>query len=66
MLRPTKQLLGSAKPIGPVSLGLDLYILILPIAGVAKLQMPLRRKLGVVLMFLTGFTWVAIVCQKAI
>lgn len=41
-------------PIGSLSLALDVYILILPIAGVSKLQLPLRRKIGVIAVFLTG------------
>lgn len=40
--------------IGSVSLALDVYILILPISGVSKLQLPLRRKIGVMAVFLTG------------
>ena len=35
-------------------LGLDLYILILPIKGVIALQMPTRRKISVCLIFMTG------------
>ena len=43
---------------GSFSLALDIYILVLPTAGVSKLQMPLRRKIGVIAVFLTGFTYV--------
>ena len=42
--------------VGSFSLTLDIYILVLPIAGVSKLQLPLRRKLGVIAVFLTGLT----------
>ena len=35
----------------------DLYILILPLFGVLKLQMSLRRKIGVVLIFMTGLLY---------
>lgn len=35
-------------------LGLDFYILILPIKGVIELQMPTRRKISVCLIFMTG------------
>lgn len=42
-------LVGSA---GGVAI--DLYIVILPIAGVLQLQLPLRRKIGVSLIFMTG------------
>ena len=44
---------------GSFNLALDLYILVLPVAGVGKLQMPLRRKIGVIAIFLTGFTYVS-------
>ena len=35
-------------------LALDVYILVLPIAGLSTLQMPLKRKIGVMMVFLTG------------
>ena len=41
-------------PIAAISLVLDVYILVLPIAGVSKLQLPIRRKLGVIAVFFTG------------
>ena len=37
-----------------VNLVLDLYILILPIVAVVKLQMAPRRKIGIILIFMTG------------
>lgn len=37
-----------------VNLILDLYILILPSIAVAKLQMAPRRKIGIILIFMTG------------
>ncbi|KAI9705072.1 MAG: hypothetical protein M1836_006855 [Candelina mexicana] len=37
-----------------VGLSTDLYLLIVPITAVLQLQLPLRRKVGVVLMFSTG------------
>ena len=33
---------------------IDLFILILPIVAVSKLQLPPRRKLGVILIFMSG------------
>ena len=33
----------------------DFYLLILPIVGVWQLQMPTRRKIGIVTIFATGF-----------
>jgi hypothetical protein len=32
----------------------DIYILLLPISGVIRLQLPRRRKVGVILIFMTG------------
>lgn len=37
-----------------VGLAIDLYVLMLPIIGVSKLQMTLRRKIGVVVVFTTA------------
>lgn len=37
-----------------VGLAIDLYILILPILGVTRLQMSTRRKVGAVLVFLSA------------
>ncbi len=41
-------------PIACVGLGTDLYLLVLPIAAVMQLQLPPRRKVGIILIFLTG------------
>ena len=40
--------------IASVGLILDIYILLLPIAGVSRLQMSRKRKLGVMTVFSTG------------
>lgn len=40
------------------SLLLDVYILVLPIAGVSKLKLTMKRKLGAIAIFLTGGMWV--------
>lgn len=45
-------------PVGSVGLAIDVFILILPIVGVSKLQLPLRRKIGVMAVFLTGLMYV--------
>lgn len=37
-----------------VNVGSDFYILCLPISGVLQLQHPLRRKIGILAIFLTG------------
>ena len=41
-------------PQSAVGLAIDLYILILPIAAVNKLQMAARRKLAIIIVFGTG------------
>lgn len=41
-------------PVAAVGLGIDVYLLILPIIAVMGLQLPTGRKIGVVLVFLTG------------
>lgn len=40
--------------IGYFNIASDLDILLLPISGVIRLQLPIRRKVGVVLIFMTG------------
>lgn len=45
-------------PLAAVGLGIDLYILILPIGGVLQLQMPTRRKIGICLIFVIGILFV--------
>ena len=45
-----------ATPLTTLSLVFDIYIFVLPIAGVMRLQMSLRRKLGISAMFVSGFT----------
>ncbi|KAM0802924.1 hypothetical protein BDR22DRAFT_887254 [Usnea florida] len=41
-------------PVAAVGLAIDMYLLILPITAVMQLQLPTRRKVEVVLIFLTG------------
>ncbi|KAF2228640.1 hypothetical protein EV356DRAFT_537928 [Viridothelium virens] len=42
-------------PITATSFGIDIYTFVLPMLGLAKLKLSGRRKLGVFLVFLTGF-----------
>ena len=44
-------------PVACVGLATDLYLLILPITAVLQLQLPTRRKIGVILIFLTGLMY---------
>lgn len=47
-----------AYPVPAVGLAIDLYILVLPLIGVYKLQLSLRRKFGVFLVFATAIVLV--------
>ncbi len=49
------RVLSLSIPVACMSLVLDFYILLLPIAGVAKLQLPTQKKAWVMAVFLTGF-----------
>lgn len=40
--------------VGYFNLISDFYILLLPISGVIRMQLPKRRKIGVILIFMTG------------
>ena len=44
-------------PLSAVGLFFDIVILVLPIAGVMRLQLPTRRRIGVLLIFLTGLLY---------
>lgn len=46
--------LAMSIPHSCVGLAVDVYILVLPIIAVSKLQMPARRKVGIILLFATG------------
>ncbi len=50
-------ILNFSVPQSCVGLVIDLYILILPILGVSRLQMSPRRKVGVILVFLSGIMY---------
>ena len=39
---------------GIISLVADIYLLVLPIAGALRLQMTWRRKIGILMLFMTG------------
>lgn len=45
-------------PVAAVGLGIDLYLLVLPISVVVQLNLPTRRKIRVILIFLTGLAYV--------
>ena len=46
--------LGLLVPSHTIGFALDLCILVLPLIAVSKLQMPVRKKIGVSLIFMTG------------
>ena len=41
-------------PVSAVGLGVDILLLVLPVRSVFKLQMTRRKKIGLILVFLTG------------
>lgn len=47
-----------ASPWSAVGLGIDLFLLGLPLKAVGKLCLPWRRKVAVGIVFLTGILWV--------
>ena len=49
--------LALSVPVACVELGTDLYLLVLPITAVLHLQLPTRRKVGVIVIFMTGIAW---------
>lgn len=44
-------------PIAAIGLVLDVYILVLPIFGVMQLQLSNKRRLGIIVIFLTGLMY---------
>ena len=55
--RELKSLKTLSIPITAISFAIDVYIFVLPMVGVAKLKLSRRRRLEVVPVFLTGFTF---------
>ena len=51
------------KTLGVVNICSDFYILCVPIAAISKLQLSLKKKLGVMLVFMTGILYVVPWCQ---
>ena len=43
------------KAIGAMNFASDVYILCVPIAAILKLQLSTRKKIGILLVFMTGF-----------
>lgn len=44
----------SVLPLGVWGLASDIYILVLPISGIFRLQLALKRKVGLLMVFMTG------------
>lgn len=53
-LAPTVHYLYVNDALGVFNLVSDIYIISLPVAVVSKLQLPTRRKLGIIMIFMTG------------
>ena len=41
-------------PLASAGVIIDLYIFVLPIAAISKIQLPTRRKIGITIVFMTG------------
>lgn len=54
-----RKILYFSVPYAAVSAGIDLYILVLPIAAVLQLKLATKRKIGIVLIFMTGSLYVS-------
>lgn len=54
--REFKSLKDLSIPITATSFGIDIYVFVLPMLGIAKLKLSPRRRFGVTIVFLTGFT----------
>lgn len=50
----TTGVMDATLAVGYFNIFSDFYILLLPISGVIRLQLPKRRKIGVILIFMTG------------
>ena len=48
---------------GVLNMLLDFYILYLPIPVLWKLQLPVRKRVGVIAVFMTGSMWVLRICK---
>ena len=60
-----QQQLNLTIPLGLSGVVTDVFLLLLPIKAVAKLNMPLRRKVGVLFIFMTGFLYVKLLCGES-
>lgn len=58
-LRCHKRFIMIAYVRGPFNVLSDLYVLLLPLPAVWQLHLPLRKRLGIAGIFLTGSLWVA-------
>ena len=55
---PTElRVLDLSVPTAAVGLGIDVYLLVLPVTAVMQLHLPTRHKIGVILIFLTGIAY---------
>ena len=53
-------------PLAVFGLLVDLYIFVLPIIAVSRLQLPTRRRVGIILVFMTGLLQVLVHLLQAI
>lgn len=55
---PYQDQLYVSETVGAFNVVSDIYLLCLPIAAVSRLQLPTRKKVGIISVFLTGLLWV--------
>lgn len=55
LLKCVDALTGATIARGAISLAMDVIMFIIPIPVIMKLHMPLRRRIGLSLVFMTGF-----------
>ena len=53
-------LIGANKTLGVVNLSSDIYILCVPVAAISKLQLSVKKRIGVLLLFMTGIMYVLV------
>ena len=50
--------IAANKSLGAVNFSSDVYILCVPITAISKLQLSMKKKIGVMFVFMTGFMYV--------
>lgn len=56
-------IIESNKALGVMNVFSDVYILCVPTAAISKLQLSKKKKIGVMLVYITGFMYTLILCN---